>query len=232
MSKIYTTLLFDADMTLFDFDGAETEAFGIVMAKYGIQYTDADLTRYKAINAALWERFNSGEITKDYLQGARFTQFIATFGDRYASLDGKVLNNAYVEALSECSQLLDGAAEVCRRLSEKYELYIVTNGISRVQHKRFDASVIKPYFKGIFVSEDAGAPKPMKRYFDYVFAAVGEEKRALSVIIGDSLTTDMAGGRTAGIDTVWYNPAHTVNHTDITPTYETANYEELLALFL
>ena len=103
--------------------------------------------------------------------------------------------------------LLDGAEDACRILSAVYDLYIVTNGVERTQKKRLANSAVKPYIKDIFVSEKVGVPKPMKEYFDYVFAHIGEERRESSVIIGDSLTSDIEGGRRAGIDTILFCPS-------------------------
>ncbi len=229
--KKYTTLLFDADMTLFDFDGAEKVAFGIVMSSHGIQYSDADFERYREMNSKLWEMYSRGEITKERLQDTRFGMFFETL-DNPPSLDGKSVNKEYVSALADCSELLDGALELCRKLSEKYEMYIVTNGVSQTQKKRFYASPICKCFKDIFVSEDAGAPKPMREYFDYVFARIGEDKKEGSVIIGDSLTSDIAGGNNFGIDTFWFNPSGKQNTTDIIPTKTVESYSELLELLL
>ncbi|MCI8388465.1 MAG: noncanonical pyrimidine nucleotidase, YjjG family [Clostridiales bacterium] len=228
----YTTLLFDADMTLFDFDTAELTAFGIVMNNNRIQYTNADFEAYKSINAKLWERFGRGEITKDFLQAERFTAFLKTLDNGYTESDGKRFNSEYVDALAECPMLLDGALELCRELSEKYDMYILTNGISRVQKKRFAASEISRYFKDIFVSEDAGAPKPMTAYFDYVFAHIGEDRRASSIMIGDSLSSDIAGGINAGIDTMLYLPHGDISKSDIVPLYTAKSYDDIRALLL
>ena len=85
MSK-YTTLLFDADMTLFDFEYAEKRSFGIVMAENGIQYSEAQFEAYRAINSDLWARFGRGEITKDYLQSERFTAFLRTLSTPFSQL--------------------------------------------------------------------------------------------------------------------------------------------------
>lgn len=227
----YTTLLFDADMTLFDFDAAERDAFGIVMADYGIQLSEGDFERYSRINKELWSQFGRGEITKEYLQDNRFRMFFDTL-DTPPSIDGKTVNASFLEALADCSQLFDGAEELCRALSGKYEMYIMTNGISRTQRKRFRASPILGYFRDIFVSEDAGAPKPRREYFDYVFSRIGEDKRKSSVIIGDSLEHDIAGGIAAGIDTVWYNARGERGTADIVPTVTVHSYAELLQLLL
>ncbi len=227
--KRYKTLLFDADMTLFDFDAAEKSAFGIVMRDFGIQYDDAAFSCYKEINKKLWDEYGRGEITKEFLQAERFGRFLATLSP-VPDLSGDTVNMAYVDALADSSELFDGAAELCKALSQRFEMYIVTNGVSHTQKKRFFASPIRNFFKDIFVSEDAGAPKPMKAYFDYVFFHIGAEKRADALIIGDSLSSDIAGGITAGIDTVWYNPTGIKNTSDFVPTYEVKSYAELLTL--
>lgn len=202
----YSTLLFDADMTLFDFDSAEREAFGVVMRRNNVGFTEEDYLRYRKINAALWDKYGRGEIEKDFLQVERFASFLRTVGNP-GGLDASMINRQYIDALADSSTLLDGAEESCAKLSAVYDLYIVTNGVSRTQKKRFANSSIRQYIKDIFVSEDAGAPKPMETYFDYVFSRIGEERRAGSVIIGDSLTTDIAGGKRAGIGTILFCPS-------------------------
>ncbi len=231
--KVYEVILFDADMTLFDFDRAEKEAFGTVMAANGIHCTEDDYRRYKAINQSLWDRLGRGEITKDDVQNRRFTEFIETVKGGAAGADGVRLNAAYVEALAECPYLLDGAEALCRNLKEYgYRLYLATNGISRVQRKRFEASAIYPYFEDIFVSEDAGAPKPMPAYFDYVFSKIGEDARRYTLMVGDNLETDIAGGIAAGLDTCWYNPGHQPGKPGIRPTEEADSMMHLEILLI
>lgn len=229
--KRYTTLLFDADRTLFDFDTAERDAFGIVMDKFGIQYTDADFERYVNVNNELWEQLGRGEITKSYLQDNRFGIFFDSVGKR-VNTPSAVLNSEYVDELANVSKLFEGALALCRELSQHYDMYIVTNGVSHTQKKRFYLSPIHGYFKDIFVSEDAGAAKPKAEYFDYVFANIGEDRRESSVIIGDSLSHDILGGNGYGIDTVWYNPKNAENTTGIIPTKTVRSYAELLELLL
>ena len=154
----------------------------------------------------------------------------------YTKCDGAELNARYIDALADCSRLLPGAAELCKTLCAKYEMYIVTNGISRTQKKRFAASEICSCFEDIFVSEDAGCPKPQRGYFDYVFARIGEDKRSGSVIIGDSLSSDIQGGINAGIGTIWYNPAGAAEEGVVSrdgkavPDYTVTSYDELWRL--
>ena len=89
-----------------------------------------------------------------------------------------------------------------------------------------------PYFKDVIISEVAGYQKPDKRYFDYLFAKHPEFSKDLSLIIGDSLSSDIRGGNNAGIDTCWYNPRRMENKTDCICTYEIAALEELYTILL
>ena len=43
-----------------------------------------------------------------------------------------------------------------------------------------------------------------KQFFDKIFAVIGEEKRNQAIVLGDSLSSDMQGGRNAGLPTCFY----------------------------
>ena len=58
----------------------------------------------------------------------------------------------------------------------------------------------------IHISEQMGCKKPDREFFDKVFAELGEENRACAVMIGDSLSSDMQGGRNAGLPTIFCGP--------------------------
>ena len=49
-------------------------------------------------------------------------------------------------------------------------------------------------------------------------------------MIGDSLTSDIRGGKNAGIATCWFNLRHKENRTDIRPDYEIHALSELKTL--
>ena len=66
------------------------------------------------------------------------------------------------------------------------------------------ASGMAQYFDRVFISEQMGCKKPDKLFYDKVFAEIGEDYRAQSIMIGDSLSSDMQGGRNAGIPTCLY----------------------------
>ncbi|MFR8531450.1 MAG: HAD-IA family hydrolase, partial [Anaeromassilibacillus sp.] len=133
----------------------------------------------------------------------------------------------YQEELGRGAFLLPGAEEVCAYCARFCDLYIVTNGVSRTQYSRLHDSGLDRYMKGIFVSEDAGYQKPMKEYFDYVFARIPGFQAEKTLIVGDSLSSDIRGGNNAGIDTCWYCPDGGQMPGDVRVNYTIRRLEEL-----
>jgi 2-haloacid dehalogenase len=84
--------------------------------------------------------------------------------------------------------------------------------------------------KKIFVSEETGYQKPMKEYFDYCFSRIADFDLARTMIIGDSLSSDIKGGNNAGITTCWYNPCRLENQSDARVDYEIRHLKELCNL--
>lgn len=77
-------------------------------------------------------------------------------------MDGILFENNYRSYLEEGNQLIQGAFEFINQIQREYDLYIVTNGISKTQDKRLRNAGLHALFKDIFVSEDTGFQKPMK----------------------------------------------------------------------
>lgn len=221
----YTTLLFDADETLLDFSRAENEAMPCTFAKFGIRYDEEVRAVYDEINHGLWKAFENGEITQKDVLNHRFQDTFAKLG--IVPPADFAFEKAYQLALGEGAFLIDGALELVRELSKTHDIYIVTNGVTATQHSRMDACGLKPYLKGIFVSEETGHRKPEKEYFDYVFSHIPEIDLEKTLLIGDSLSSDIKGGNIAGIDTCWYNPNCNTNASTASPTYEIQKLEEL-----
>ena len=218
MQKEYKYLLMDLDGTLYDFDKAEDKALADLIASWGLPAcSQKDIDAYHFFNDACWKALEKGEITKDRLKVKRFEDFLAYLKFEH---DPMLAGEEYVDFLSQNGFLLDGAEELLQALSQRYELYAVTNGIEKVQQGRWKASGIGRYFKGMFVSDSIGIAKPNLGYFEHVFANIPGFEREKALLIGDSLSSDMKGGVNAQIDTLWYNPKHSVKPDDMPITYE------------
>ena len=221
----YTTILFDADDTLFDFKCSEHEAVKDVLSLVGLPETNEIIEKYSEINKGYWKMLERGEITKKDLFIARWKTFLDFYG--LTDADAEMIAKHYLTSLSQKCYLLDGAEELCQKLYGKFRLYIVTNGYAVVQHGRFDKSPIRQYFEDMFISEEMGAEKPSREYFDAVFSKIPDFDKERAIIIGDSLTSDIKGGINSGIDTCWYNPKGVYAPEDFSITYTISRLSEI-----
>lgn len=222
--KSYTTILLDADDTIFDFAACEGEAIRLAFEHFGFQIKDEIRRAYSMINMDLWKQYEKGIIDKDTVINQRFRILFDRF-DIKGNKDG--FEEVYQELLGMQHIFIDGAQEVIEYLYKKYNLYIVTNGVTRTQLRRIRESGLESYIKRIFVSEETGYQKPMKEYFDYCFERIANTKREEVMIIGDSLSSDIKGGNNAGITTCWYNSKSLINTTDSKVDFEIKHLRDL-----
>ncbi len=220
----YPYLLFDADNTLFDFEAANHNAFAKVCEYCGLAYREELYEFYESINRPLWHQLDLGEVTKDFLVVERFRRFLAQKGiDR----DPAECNRIQLSGLGSSTALLPHALEVIEKLSRTHKLYIVTNAVASVQRSRLAASAIAPYITAAFISEEAGAAKPSRAYFDYVFSHIDGITADNCLVIGDSLSSDIKGANNAGLPCCWYNLKNEPRPDDLTIDYEIGDLREL-----
>lgn len=221
-------LLFDADDTLFNFPKAASRAFSIMCKSNDIPETAENYRLYDEINADLWAAFERGEVSKSFVTYERYIRFLKTLElDR----DPGKCNRDYLTALGEVVFPLPHVEEVCQTLSERgHHLYIVTNAVASVQRSRLQHCSFAHLFLDVFISEDAGASKPSRAYFDYVRTKVPALSPDNTLIIGDSLTTDIRGANNAGLPCCWFNPKRKTAPPDLMIDYEIQDLRELLEL--
>ena len=220
----YETLLFDVDDTLLDFDLAEDAALDRLFKQENIAVTPTMIARYKEINESMWRAFERGEVSKDELHNTRFSIALKEFG---LDVDGEYFEAIFQKYLKEAHHYVDGAYEVIEQLAENYELYVVSNGKTITQNKRLKDANLAHFFNEIFISEQTGCQKPMPAFFDYVFDRIEHINKDKTLIIGDSLTSDVKGGLQAGIDTCWFNIRDIENTSEIQPHFEIKKLHEL-----
>jgi 2-haloacid dehalogenase len=220
----YRWLVFDADGTLFDFHLGETTALQLTTGKNGIKYSPNLHTVYNAISADLWRQFELGEISLMHLRVVRFERLFAELG---IDLEAESFNRDFMEALGQQRQLLPGAEAVVRDLSSRFRLLLATNGIAVVQRPRFAHSSIRKYFEDVVISDEIGVAKPQTGFMEEAFSRMGEPQKTEVLMIGDSLTSDIAGGVNFGIDTCWFNPEGRALDGSSKPTFEIADLTEI-----
>lgn len=221
----YQTILFDADGTLLDFERSEYEALSDVLAKFGIPDTKEYHKIYSEANAEQWKLLEKGLVSRSELRINRFLKFINTIG---ISASAHAMADSYMLALSKKSHLIDGAFELCQKLHTTHELYIITNGFRFIQEGRFRPCAIAPFFRDVFISEDIGAEKPSRVYFDHVRSHIPSFCAEKTLVVGDSLSSDIKGGIDAGLDVCWYNPKGKNAPEDMDIEYTISTLSELM----
>ena len=224
----YRFLLFDLDHTLLDFESAEETALTQMLEDMNFPDVQAFKDYYKPMNQGLWKDLEQKKLTKQELVDSRFAIGFAHFG---ITVDGAEMALRYQDYISLQGQSFHGAEDLLARLEKAgYQLYGATNGVTAIQEGRLAHSTIASYFKEIFISEQLGTQKPEPAFYEKIGNLIPGFAKEQALMIGDSLTADIAGGNAAGIDTVWYNPDHKENTSPAVPTYVVSDYQELLAI--
>ena len=222
-----THIFFDLDNTLLDFDRGEAHALSRAFRQFGIDPTPAVLARYHDINLRQWELLEEGKLTKDQVLPRRFDLLFAELG---VSCDSQAVCDLYESFLAEEHDFIPGALELLEALSPRYSLHLATNGASAVQRRRLADAGILTYFQNIFISEEVGFHKPSPAFFLACFAAIPGFDHTSALMVGDSLTSDIRGGRNAGLRTCWFDHLGRPYRPDILPDYTVAALDQLPAL--
>ena len=220
-------LFVDLDDTILDFKKAEHVAVKKTLAAFGIEPTDAVCSRYSRINQMHWEALERGEMTREQVLVGRFA---ALFGEYDVDADAARCARQYAQNLAIGHYFLPGAEEAVRDLSKKYKLYLASNGTAKVQWSRLESAGIDKYFEAIFISQEIGVNKPAAEYFERCFAQISGFDKSRTMMVGDSLSSDILGGKNAGVATCWVNPTHKPAKPDLCPDYEIESLSQLEAL--
>lgn len=196
----YDVILMDIDNTLLDFQAGTKEALTSLLAGFGLELTKDREARFHVINNRLWTAYEHGEIPKSAIFERRFAEFLGEMGIETDPLEA---NESYAKGLQQSAVLMPGCLELLDALKGRARLFAVTNGVVTTQNPRLEKAGFKPYFEQIFISEAMGCKKPEKEFFDKCFDAIGPVDKSRCIILGDSLTSDMQGGRNAGITTCY-----------------------------
>lgn len=224
-NRPYRWLLFDADGTLFDYDRAEMAALEAAFGRIGLRFQPNFLPLYRQINQDCWQALEQGRLKPEVLKVVRFEQFFAALG---LNASAERFSAAYLECLAERSDLVEDALEVLDALRGQYEMAILTNGLRAVQRPRLARSAIRDHVREMIISEEIGAAKPAREFFDAAFARIGHPQPEQVLMIGDNWVSDIQGAAQYGVHTCWYNPGRFPRPSGMEITLEIASLRQLV----
>ena len=197
-------IYFDLDDTLLDHKKAEQNGLKDIhdhFEEFNDISLDILLSTYHKINKGLWEEYGRGEIDRHILHRRRFEETFIELGINPLLYDeaGKV----YMEYYRNHWEWIPGAKDAFDKIRSVYDVGLITNGFAETQWMKIDQLGFKEMVSEIVISEEVGVMKPHPRIFDYSTELVGLEKSEI-LYIGDSLTSDVKGGKAAGWKVAWY----------------------------
>ena len=226
----YKNLFFDLDHTIWDYERNAIETLKNLHSTFALANYHPDRDQFCAqfltINDAMWILYRENKINRDELNFNRFALLIPELKE-----DKQLINKIcdyYLDDVAKRPHLIMGAQETLDYLRErKYDLYIVTNGHTKMQEQKIASSNIGHYFKKIYTSEQVGAKKPSRAYFEYAIKSSNALKRE-SIVIGDSYEADILGAKAFGLDQIFYNPSQISVQTK--PTFDIKEIIELKSI--
>ena len=200
---------FDIDDTLWDFSQNSVTALRSIYEDFGLssRFASADdwISQYESINLPLWDLYNRGKITKEFLQSERFYRTFVNAGfsdDELARLDG--MNEIYLDRLASQSVAIEGSHATLAELKRRgLHTGVVSNGFSGVQERKLKNAGLD--VDVVVLSDEIDINKPDRRLFDYALQKSGATAEE-SLMVGDNPLTDIAGAIKAGWRSILFKP--------------------------
>ncbi|MCP3954369.1 MAG: HAD-IA family hydrolase [Desulfobacterales bacterium] len=104
---------------------------------------------------------------------------------------------------------VEGARETLAALNQRAGCYLATNAQDSRESdiiKALERVGLTDHIDRVFCFENVGYRKPSLEFFKTILKAIGASP-SQTVMVGDSLDTDVAGALAAGLHGIWYNPS-------------------------
>lgn len=223
-------ILFDIDNTLLSFDEYVKQCMKTGFEKFEIgTYEEKMFSVFSQINNGLWQSIEKGKLNFEELQKIRWNLIFEALG---ISFDGVAFEKFFREYLFDSAIPEDGALDLLEYLDGKYTLCVASNGPYLQQLNRLKISGMLPYFSDVFVSEEIGSSKPSESFFNACMSRINLKAEQTiqpceTMIIGDSVSSDMAGGIKFGMQTCFYNPHNKTIPSGMNLNYNVASLSEI-----
>ena len=223
MNKI-TTISFDADDTLWDFEGVMRHALGCALDELRCLVPSTPdslfIETLIAIRNQVAEEQKGRGLTHEAIRLEAFKrtlQFIEMPDDHLAAH----LYALYLKHRFEDIQFFDDVLPVLNALRGHYIMGVLSNGNTYPER-----CGLAGYFQFVVLAQDYGIQKPDPRLFEIAIKCADCTKRQF-LHIGDSFQNDIIGAKRAGVRSVWLNRQREDNETGRQPDFEISSLREL-----
>lgn len=158
----------------------------------------------KAIGGALQElervRARGEELTLEDVYGSALAKLGVPPDCETLEMIHSLFRTHYKSILYPCVE------EVLQKLSERYDLALISNTMSDQPRLILEKTGLVRFFKVVICSRDLGIRKPNPHIFTYVLEKLGVDPGE-AVHVGDSVEADMEGALNVGIQPIWIKTA-------------------------
>ena len=223
-----TTITFDMDDTLWDFQAAMENALAITLERLKLMAPgDAaqrlTVPRMMDIRDEVASELGEGATTQEEIRYTAMVRTLEEVGFR-ARGAAEELYRIYWEARIAGARPYDDVPGVLDVLKGRFRLGIISNGNNTPQMVGLD-----DVFDFIVFAHECGCPKPDPRIFEFALAKFDDEPGQV-MHVGDNLRSDVLGANNYGMVSVWLNREAVANKTGIVPRWEIKGLAELLDL--
>ena len=220
-----STISFDGDMTLWDFQKVMRHSLKHTLMELQKQVSTPralELTVDKMI--VIREQFAEEVKGKIWnLEEIRLRAFEKTL-EHVGCPDKELaayLNAIYRKHRFEDIELYPDVIPTFDALAPHFKLGLLSNGNTYPERCGLEG-----YFTFVVFSQDVQVEKPDPRIFEITVQRAGCELAQI-LHVGDSVETDIAGARNAGVSSVWLNRESVLNDTETQPDYEVTSLTEI-----
>ena len=202
-------LVFDVDNTLLDFGLSLIRSQKVVADRIGVEFSEEYFRADQELMDEAWNEFRMDDTNDREIQEYWHLHYRMQVLRQYEMLGRRLgidcdpceLMRIRFESISGMHYTMEPETlDVFRELSGTYRNVLATNSVTETRDR---LSIFEPYCYRIFLSDEIHAIKPTATFFNTMLRSL-ECAPEECLMIGDSATDDMGGGKRAGLRTCWY----------------------------
>lgn len=188
---------------------------------------------------ALWGTFQSGRhpnFSKMQKLAPLYRRDVWRQGLKMLGIDSpsaaSQLAEQFMEERRNRPYVYDDTFQVLAELRKAYKLLLMTNGAPDIQQEKIDSIPgLAEYFDHIVISGTYGVGKPNPAIYHHALELLNLSPDE-TVMIGDTLITDILGAQSTGIMNIWINRHLVPVSIPVRPTFEVYSLSEIPQLLL